>query len=54
VVEISRDRDISLNQNNIHNVSTQITGVEVIQREPPLGEIVINVQVRYTYKKGVV
>lgn len=54
VVEISRDRDISLNQNNIHNVSTQITGVEVIQREPPLGEIVINVQVKYTYKKGVV
>lgn len=54
VMEVSRDRDITLNSGNIHNVSTVITGVEVIEREPPLGEVVINVQVKYTYKKGVV
>lgn len=54
VMEVSRDRDIDLNSGNIHNVSTVITGVEVIEREPPLGEVVINVQVKYTYKKGVV
>lgn len=54
VMEVSRDRDIALNSGNIHNVSTVITGVEVIEREPPLGEVVVNVQVRYTYKKGVV
>jgi hypothetical protein len=54
VMEVSRDRDIDLDSGNIHNVSTVITGVEIIEREPPLGEVVINVQVRYTYKKGVV
>lgn len=54
VMEVSRDRDIALNSGNIHNVSTVITGVEVIEREPPLGEVVVNVQVKYTYKKGVV
>lgn len=53
VMEVSRDRDITLAAANIHNVSTTITGVEVIEREPPLGEVVINVQVKYTYKKGV-
>jgi hypothetical protein len=54
VMEASRDRDIDLNSGNIHNVSTVITGVEIIEREPPLGEVVINCQVKYTYKKGVV
>jgi hypothetical protein len=54
VMEVSRDRDIDLDSGNIHNVSTVITGVEIIEREPPLGEVVINVQVKYTYKKGVV
>ena len=54
VMEVSRDRDITLSNANIHNVSTVITGVEVIEREPPLGEVVINAQVKYTYRKGVV
>lgn len=54
VLEKSRDRDILLTSGNIHNVSTNITGVEVVDREPPLGEVVVNCQVKYTYKKGVV
>jgi hypothetical protein len=53
-LEVSRNRDITLTDANIHNVSTTITGVEVIEREPPLGEVVINAQVKYTYRKGVV
>ena len=53
-LEVSRNRDIMLTDANIHNVSTTITGVEVIEREPPLGEVVINAQVKYTYRKGVV
>ena len=52
-LELSRDRDITLSPNNIHNVKTQVRNIDVIERELPLGEAVITVDVRYTYKKGV-
>jgi hypothetical protein len=52
--EISRDRDITLTAANIHNVSTTVAGVEVVERELPLGEVVVQVDVKYTYRKGVV
>lgn len=52
-LEVSRDRDITLSANNIHNVTTQVSAVEVIEREPPLGEVVVTVLVTYRYKKGV-
>ena len=52
-LEVSRDRDITLAGTNIHNVTTHIVGIEVIDRELPLGEAVVNVNVQYTYKKGV-
>tara|TARA_Y100001937_G_scaffold93710_1_gene126960 strand:- start:1327 stop:1764 length:438 start_codon:yes stop_codon:yes gene_type:complete len=53
-LEKSRDRDITLAQANIHNVKTTISNIEVIDRELPLGEVVVTVNVIYTYKKGVV
>lgn len=53
-IEVSRNRDVAANSENIHNVTSKITGVQVIERELPLGEIVINVQVTYRYKRGVV
>ena len=52
-LEVSRDRDISLSTANIHNVTTRVSNVEVIERELPLGEVVIRVDVIYRYKKGV-
>lgn len=52
-LEISRNRDITLAATNIHSVTTNISNVEVIEREPPLGEVVVNVDVTYRYKKGV-
>ena len=52
-LEVSRDRDITLSSSNIHQVSTRVTGIEVIERELPLGEVVVNVEVSYRYKKGV-
>ena len=53
-LETSRDRDITLADTNIHNVKTQVTDIAVIERELPLGEVVVSVNVIYTYKKGVV
>ena len=52
-LEKSRDRDLTLAHENIHNVSTTISNVEVIERELPLSQMNINVNVRYTYTKGV-
>jgi hypothetical protein len=52
-LEVSRDRDISLSTANIHNVTTRVSNVEVIERELPLGEVVVRVDVIYRYKKGV-
>jgi hypothetical protein len=52
-LEVSRDRDIALNKSNIHNVTTRISNVEVIERELPLGEVVVTCDVTYRYRKGV-
>lgn len=52
-LELSRNRDITLSAANIHNVTTRVAGVEVVERELPLGEVVVNVDVIYHYKKGV-
>jgi hypothetical protein len=52
-LEISRDRDITLSSANIHNVTTRVANVDVIERELPLGEVVIRVDVLYRYRKGV-
>ena len=34
-------------------VNTLITNIEVVDRLPPLAEVIITVQVRYRYRKGV-
>jgi hypothetical protein len=52
-LEVSRDRDITLSTTNVHNVTTHITNIEVIDRELPLGEVVITCEVTYAYRKGV-
>lgn len=38
---------------NNPGVNTLITNIEVIDRFPPLAEVIITVQVRYRYRKGV-
>ncbi len=52
-LEVSRDRDITLSTTNVHNVTTHITNIEVVDRELPLGEVVVTVEVTYAYRKGV-
>ena len=52
-LEVSRDRDIALAETNIHNVTTRVVNVEVVERELPLGEVIVLCDVIYRYKKGV-
>jgi len=51
-VETDRSRNIDYNINNIHNVTTRVASIELIQRELPLAEVVVNLDVVYRYKKG--
>ena len=52
-LELSRDRDITKSVDNIHNVTTRISGIDVVERALPLGEVIVTVEVVYRYKKGV-
>jgi hypothetical protein len=52
-VETQRGRNITVSSGNIHNVTTRISQIQVIERELPLSEVLITVEVRYTYRKGV-
>ena len=52
-LEKSRNRDISVSDENIHSVTTHITNIEVVERELPLGEVIVTCEVTYRYKKGV-
>ena len=52
-LETQRNRDITYNNAGIHSVTTRVANVEVIEREPPLGEVVVTVNVIYRYRKGV-
>ena len=52
-IETDRSRNIEYSINNIHNVTTRVANIELINRELPLAEIVVNVDVFYRYKKGV-
>jgi hypothetical protein len=52
-LETQRGRAITVSATNIHNVTTRINEIQVIERELPLSEVLITVEVRYTYRKGV-
>jgi len=52
-LETQRGRNVSLNSGNIHNVTTRVSNIELVTRELPLAEVVVTVEVTYTYKKGV-
>jgi len=52
-LETARSRNITSNAANTHNVTTQVVAVEVVERELPLGEVVVSLDVIYRHKKGV-
>ena len=52
-LETARARNITNNAASIHNVTTQVANVEVVERELPLGEVVVGLDVVYRHKKGV-
>ena len=53
ILETQRGRAVTLASTGIHNVTTRVSNVQIVEREIPLGEVVVTVDVLYTYKKGV-
>jgi hypothetical protein len=51
-LEGSRGRNITVNKEATHYVETRVTNVEVIERNPPIGQVIVTVEVEYMYKRG--
>ena len=51
-LEGSRGRNLTVDKDATHYVETRVTNVEVIERNPPIGQVIITVEVEYMYKRG--
>lgn len=51
-LETQSNRDITINNAAHHYAVTRITSIEIIERQPPLAECVITVEIEYVYKRG--
>jgi len=51
-LEGSKGRNLTVDKDATHYVETRVTNVEVIERNPPIGQVIITVEVEYMYKRG--
>ena len=51
-LEGSRGRNLTTDKDATHYVETRVTNVEVIERNPPIGQVIVTVEVEYMYKRG--
>jgi hypothetical protein len=51
-LESQSNRDVTIDANATHYVVSRISNIEIIERQPPLAEIVIALDVEYVYKRG--
>lgn len=51
-LETNSDRDVVSNKDVHHYAVTRVTNIEVIERQPPLAEFVMTVDIEYVYKRG--
>ena len=51
-LEGSRGRNITVENTATHYVQTRITNIEVIERKPPIGQVIVTVEVEYVYRRG--
>ena len=51
-LETQSDRDVTVDNNATHYVVTRISNIEIIERQPPLAEMIIALDVEYVYKRG--
>lgn len=51
-LENPRNRNITPSITGVRYVQTRIANIEVVDRNPPIGEVIIQCQVEYMYKRG--
>ena len=51
-LEGSRGRNLTTDKDATQYVETRVTNVEVIERNPPIGQVIVTVEVEYMYKRG--
>lgn len=51
-LELSRDRNITVDDTATHYVQSSINNIEVIERQQPLGQFNATISVTYVYKRG--
>ena len=51
-LEGSRGRNLTTEKDATHYVETRVTNVEVIERNPPIGQVIVTIEVEYMYKRG--
>jgi hypothetical protein len=51
-LEASRGRNITVENVATHYVQTRVTNIEVIERNPPIGQVIVTVEVEYVYRRG--
>jgi hypothetical protein len=51
-LEQNRDRNQTYESTGLHNVVTRITNIEVVDRNPPIGEFTITAEITYIYRRG--
>ena len=51
-LEASRGRNITVENTATHYVQTRVTNIEVIERNPPIGQVIVTVEVEYVYRRG--
>jgi hypothetical protein len=51
-LEQNRDRNQTYASTGLHNVVTRITNIEVVDRNPPIGEFTITAEITYIYRRG--
>lgn len=51
-IETERGLSVDIAATGLHNINAQITNIQVIERQPPLGEVTVVVEIPYIYRKG--
>ena len=51
-LELSRDRNITVDNTATHYVQSSINNIEVVERQQPLGQFNATLSVTYAYKRG--
>jgi len=51
-IEESLDNDRYRGQGNTRVLNSQVTSIEVVERQPPLAEIIVNFEVTYVFTRG--